>query len=52
MGQDVWQDWAIPLEAIHGVLNLLNSEWALAEQWMHKTTCAGAFTVIAFCGSF
>ncbi len=54
MGQEIRQDWAIPLEAIHGILIMLNGEWALAERWVdqHKLACAGAFTVIAFCGSF
>jgi hypothetical protein len=54
MGQDVRQDWAIPLGAIHGLLNMLNGEWALAERWIdrHKIACAGAFIFIAFCGSF
>ncbi len=33
---------------------MLNNEWALAERWIdrHKVACVGAYTVIAFCGSF
>jgi hypothetical protein len=54
MGQDVRQDWALPLDVLHSLLSLLDEEWALATQWedRHKIASAGAFAVIAFCGSF
>jgi len=54
MGQDVRQDWAIPLQALHGLLNLLEEEWNSADQLKQKeqVVSLGAFFVIAFCGSF
>jgi hypothetical protein len=54
MGQDVRQDWALPLPVLHAVLKLLEVEWDKAECWedRHRVACAGAFSVIAFCGLF
>jgi len=54
MGQDVRQDWAIPLPAFHGLINLLENEWRMATSDMDKERIAslGAFAVIGFCGSF
>jgi len=54
MGQDLRQDWAIPLDVLHSLIHLLDGEWALAERWVdrHKIACAGSFAIIAFCGSF
>ena len=54
MGQDVRQDWAIPVEAIHALLEALDGEWLRAQAWMdqHRIAAVGAFIVLAFCGSF
>ena len=30
MGQEVRQDWAIPLPALHGLMELLEDEWSQA----------------------
>jgi len=54
MGRDVWQDWAITLTAMHNLLDVLEEEWEAADSWelRHRVATAGAFAVIAFCGSF
>jgi hypothetical protein len=54
MGQDVRQDWAIPLPAMHGLINLLENEWNLASIDAAKERIAslGAFALIGFCWSF
>jgi len=54
MGQDVRQDWAIPLPALHGLMDLLEEEWQLAADFQAQEQVAslGAFALIAFCGSF
>jgi hypothetical protein len=54
MGQDVRQDWAIPLPAMHGLLNILEREWLQAEgaATRERVASLGAFAVIGFCGSF
>jgi hypothetical protein len=54
MGQDVRQDWAIPVEVIHAVLSALEKEWEVASDWIqrHLVASVGAYVVIAFCGSF
>jgi len=54
MGQDVRQDWAIPLPAMHGLMQLLEDEWAVATTLSHREQIAslGAFSIIAFCSSF
>lgn len=54
MGQDVRQDWAIPLAAMHGLMRFLEEEWSEAAEDMVQEQVAtlGAFSVIAFCGSF
>lgn len=54
MGQDVRQDWAIPLAAMHGLMNLLEEEWLESDDLVHQEIIAsvGAYSVIAFCGSF
>jgi hypothetical protein len=54
MGQDVRQDWAIPLPALHGLMDLLEEEWQLATdcQVQEQVASLGAFALIAFCGSF
>jgi len=54
MGQDVRQDWAITLHAMHGLMDTLEREWTKAgfqEQHQHAAL-AGAFAIIVFCGSF
>jgi len=54
MGQDVRQDWAIPVEAIHALMRALEREWSRTLDWsgQHQLASVGAYTVIAFCGSF
>lgn len=54
MGQDVRQDWAIPLDAIHALLTALDGEWCRDLDWAgrHRTASVGAYIVVAFCGSF
>jgi hypothetical protein len=54
MGQDVRQDWAIPVDAIHALLRALDKEWCRVLSWVerHRTASVGAYIVIAFCGSF
>jgi hypothetical protein len=54
MGQEVRQDWAIPLAAMHGLLDLLEDEWTRTTDPLVQEQVAslGAFAVIAFCGSF
>jgi hypothetical protein len=32
MGQDVRQDWAIPLPAMYGLINILEKEWSQTEK--------------------
>jgi hypothetical protein len=56
MGQDVRQDWAIPLGAMLGQIQVLEEEWAstLEEDLPTRSRLAsiGAYSIIAFCGSF
>jgi hypothetical protein len=54
MGQDVHQDWAIPLPAMHGLMAILEEEWHHSDDQRHKelVTSIAAFSIIAFCGSF
>ena len=54
MGQEVRQDWAIPLPALHGLMNVLEQEWVQASDLRTKSLLAGigAYALIAFCGSF
>jgi hypothetical protein len=54
MGQDVRQDWAIPLPAMHGLMRVLDDEWLCATEHEHRErlTSIGAYSLIAFCGSF
>jgi hypothetical protein len=54
MGQDVHQDWAIPVKAIHALLGALDREWLRAQDWVerHRIASVGAYIVVAFCGSF
>jgi len=54
MGQGVQQDWAIPLAAVHGLLLLLEEEFVTTQELVYHSLVVslGAFTVIAFCGSF
>jgi hypothetical protein len=54
MGQDVHQDWAIPVDTIHALVRVLEKEWGRALDWTHRHQLAsvGAYTVIAFCGLF
>jgi len=51
MGQEVRQDWAITLPAMHALLEVLEVEW---EQGLNLelTAMVGAYAVIAFAGSF
>lgn len=54
MGQEVRQDWAIPLPAMHALLEMLETEWSAATCLVQKSLLAsiGAYATIAFCGSF
>jgi len=54
MGQDVRQDWAIPVETSHTLLRAFDREWSRARDWPHRhlLLSVGAYIVIAFCGSF
>jgi hypothetical protein len=56
MGQDVRQDWAIPLSAMLGLFQVLEDEWSeLSEEDFTTKVCLasiGAYSIIAFCGSF
>ena len=54
MGQIVKQDRAISLELMHEFLQLLEGEWDAAQELKIRSLIAsiGAYSVIAFCGSF
>jgi hypothetical protein len=54
MGQEVRQDWAIPLPAMHALIGILEQEWATATELKDRSLIAsiGAYSLIAFCGSF
>ena len=54
MGQDVRQDWAITLPAMHALMDLLNSKWTQVEEAANRALVASitAYSIIAFCGSF
>lgn len=54
MGQIVRQDRAVSLELMHALCSLLNQEWKAATECKEKAQIAslGAYSVIAFCGSF
>lgn len=54
MGQEVRQDWAIPLPALHGLMDLLEDEWSQAtgNPVREQVASLGAFTLIAFCSFF
>ena len=54
MGQDVRQDWAITLPAMHALMDLLDSEWARVGEAASRELVASiaAYSIIAFCGSF
>jgi len=54
MGQIVRQDRAVSLELMHALCSLLEQEWTGASDLRGKTqlACLGAFSIIAFCGSF
>lgn len=53
-GQEVRQDWALPLPVLRVLLELLEDEWYQAEGWTdkHRVAVTGCFSVVAFCGSF
>jgi len=54
MGQEVRQNWAIPLPVIHSLLEVLEGDWASTQSDAEKELIGmlGAYTVVAFCGSF
>jgi hypothetical protein len=54
MGQEVWQDWALPLLVMYGLMAVLEDEWATATtvRVREEVASLGAFALIAFCGSF
>jgi hypothetical protein len=54
MGQDVRQDWAIPLPVMSALMESFESEWAMTKTLAQRdliASCA-AYAVVAFCGSF
>jgi len=54
MGQIVCQDRAVSLELMHAFCSLLEQEWEVASEQkiQSKIASLGAYSVIAFCGSF
>jgi hypothetical protein len=54
MGQEVHQDWANPLPAMHALMRILDREWMEAQGKMLQEQIAslGASALIAFCRSF
>jgi hypothetical protein len=54
MGQDMRQDWAIHLLALHSLLEVLDEECDRTVGWadQHRVACTGSFAAVAFCGSF
>jgi hypothetical protein len=54
MGQDVRQDWAIPLPALHALVELLEKEWNETADVREKSLVVSiaTYSLIAFCGSF
>jgi hypothetical protein len=56
MGQDVCQDWAIPLGAMHELMKVLETEWQGAvdqgDQQRELIASIGAYSLVAFGGSF
>jgi len=54
MGQEVCQDWALPLPVLHALLENVEDEWYRAESWLskHRLATVGCFSIIAFYGSF
>jgi len=51
MGQEVKQDWAITLPAMHALLEILEEDWEKGHS-PELTAMVGAYVVIAFAGSF
>jgi len=54
MGQEVRQDWAIPLPVMHALMNSLDNEWSSTQDPEVRELVAsiGAYSIVAFCGSF
>lgn len=54
MGQIVRQDMAVSLELMHALVQLLETEWEQAPDDKQRSIIAGvgAYSVVAFCGSF
>jgi hypothetical protein len=54
MGQIVRQDMAVSLELMHALVQLLEKEWEQAPDDKQRSIIAGvgAYSVVAFCGSF
>jgi hypothetical protein len=54
MGQDIRQYWAITLRAMHGLMDILEEEWAASMEWVqkHNVGVGGSHSIIAFYGSF
>jgi hypothetical protein len=54
MGQEVRQDWVIPLEVMHALMSYLDKEWRETTDPDTRILRAsiGAYAIIAFCGSF
>jgi hypothetical protein len=43
MGQDVRQDWAITLQAMHGLIDSLEEEWSIVKGWEQRRFCFPGF---------
>jgi hypothetical protein len=54
MGQEVRQDWAIPLPVMHALMTHLDKEWETTQDADVRELVAsiGAYSIVAFCGSF
>lgn len=54
MGQEVRQDWAIPLPAMHSLVELLEKEWNGTADTRERSLIVSiaTYSLIAFCGSF
>ncbi len=54
MSQEVRQDWAIPLPVMHALMKCLDHEWSktIDQEASILVASVGAYSIIAFCGSF
>jgi hypothetical protein len=54
MGQLVKQDRAVSLDLMHALMEMLELQWEMSEDARGQNLIAsiGAYSIIAFCGSF